>query len=84
MTREEALRKVEGYLTDYLPSDDFDELEAIMATLKQTDVLDKIRTEIVHSFTFDRVSGVELDADDYKSIVLGIIDKYKAESEDKE
>ena len=35
MTREEALRMVEGYLTDYLTTDEGNELESIMTTLKQ-------------------------------------------------
>lgn len=36
MTREEALVKVKGYLTDLLPSEDYDEVEEIMLALEQT------------------------------------------------
>lgn len=35
MTRDEALRKVKGYLTDCLPKDDYDEVEEIVNALKQ-------------------------------------------------
>ena len=35
MTREEALRKTKGYLTDIIPSDDYDEVEEIIKALEQ-------------------------------------------------
>ena len=35
MTKEEALVKVSGYLTDYLSSDDADEIDEIIKALKQ-------------------------------------------------
>lgn len=35
MTREEALQRVEGYLTSYLDMEDSDEIEAIMKALRQ-------------------------------------------------
>ena len=35
MTREEALIKVKGYLTDLLPIEDCDEIEEIMSALEQ-------------------------------------------------
>lgn len=35
MTREEALVKVRGYLTDLIPSEDYDEVEEIMLALEQ-------------------------------------------------
>ena len=35
MKREEALRRVKGYLTDCLPSEDYDEVEEIMVALNQ-------------------------------------------------
>lgn len=34
MTREEALKKVRGYLTDYLPLEDVDEIDEIMLALE--------------------------------------------------
>lgn len=36
MTREEALSKVKGYLTDLLPSEEYDEVEEIIRALEQT------------------------------------------------
>ena len=53
MTREEALRRVKGYLTDYLPIDDGGELDEIMEVLEQEpvleqeNILDKIRNELL-------------------------------------
>lgn len=35
MTREEAISKVRGYLTDYLPSDNYEEVEEIVKALEQ-------------------------------------------------
>ena len=35
MTKEEALSKVKGYLTDYLPSEDYEEIEEIVKALDQ-------------------------------------------------
>ena len=35
MTREEALSKVKGYLTDLLPSEEYDEVEKILKALEQ-------------------------------------------------
>lgn len=76
MTREEALRKVKGYLTDCLPADCYREAEEIIEALKQEPVLDKIRAEIVdlgqRTMNDNRASGIWACRD--------IIDKYKAES----
>ena len=46
MTRGEAINRVEGYLTDYLPIESHEELEEIIKALKQEPALDKIRAEI--------------------------------------
>ena len=35
MTREEAINKVQGYLTDYLPIEDYKELDEIIKALEQ-------------------------------------------------
>ena len=35
MTKEEAISKVKRYLTDYLPSDNYEEVEEIVKTLEQ-------------------------------------------------
>lgn len=42
MTREEAINKVQGYLTDYLPFEDLEELEEIIKALEKEPILDKI------------------------------------------
>ena len=42
MTREDAINKVQCYLTDYLTFEDLEELEEIIKALKQESVLDKI------------------------------------------
>lgn len=51
MTREEALQKVENYLTDYLPVEQSDELEAIMKALRQDkDYLQEIASSIFEDY----------------------------------
>ena len=35
MTKEEALRRVKGYLTDYIPADNYEEVEEIVEALEQ-------------------------------------------------
>ena len=75
MTREEALRKVKGYLTDCLPADCYGEAEEIIEALKQEPILDKIRAEIKE---LETNNGIYID----KYYVLHIIDKYKAEREE--
>ena len=35
MTREKAIRRVKGYLTDCLPADDYEEVEEIIKALEQ-------------------------------------------------
>ena len=35
MTKEEALRRVKGYLTDYIPADNYEEVEEIIGALEQ-------------------------------------------------
>ena len=47
MTREEALVKVRGYLTDLLPIEDCDEVEEIMLPLEQQPCEDAISREAV-------------------------------------
>jgi hypothetical protein len=41
MTREEALSKVKGYLTDLLPPEEYDEVEEILKALGQ-----KVESEV--------------------------------------
>ena len=75
MTYKEALVKVRGYLTSYLPLDDEGEIDEIMEALDQESVLDKIMAEIntpnrgtCDYFIVDRIEE--------------IINKYKRESEE--
>ena len=42
MTREETINKVQGYLTDYLPIEDYEELDEIIKALKQEPCEDAI------------------------------------------
>ena len=80
MTRENAINRVQGYLTDYLPVENIDELEEIIKALRQEPVLDKVRDEIenleegISSYFNDRPWV-------YKDEVLQIIDKYRTEME---
>jgi hypothetical protein len=81
MTREEALSKVKGYITDYLPSDNYEEVEEIIKALEQEPILDKIRIEIMHTGAYEyEVNGKTefLKGIDY---CLDVIDKYMARSE---
>lgn len=75
MTREEALRKVKGYLTDCLPADCYGEVEEIIEALKEEPVLDKIEKEI---------NSPNRGTCDYFVIdqIEKIINKYKAGSEE--
>jgi len=57
----------------------FEEYIKMQVNKQVNDMLDKIRTEILQMPT------ISLNANDiYKADVLAILDKYKAESEDKE
>lgn len=47
MTKEEALVRVRGYLTDYLPSDNADEIDEIMKALESTSYKLKKAKEII-------------------------------------
>ena len=86
MTREEAIRKVIGCLTDCYALNDDGEGEELIEALKQIlkePILDKIKTEIEQSYCtpnndYDHGRNYGL------YMALQIIDKYKAKSEDKE
>ena len=102
MTREEALNRVKGYLTDIIPIEGYSEVEEIVKALEQESILDKIRAEILEEkecayadFEQYKVEYLGVDAeyaedelpqDDFRygmERAIEIIDKYKAESEDK-
>lgn len=80
MTYEEALIKVRGYLTSYLPLDDEGEIDEIMQALDQESVLDKIKEEIRDNTYFIN-ELTEKEGIDFETVEK-IIDKYKSESED--
>jgi hypothetical protein len=72
MTSEEALKKVRGYLTDYLPLEDADEIDEIIEALEPSvtpsynsintelkpceDVLDEIITQIEQMRDKDKIA----------------------------
>ena len=94
MIREKAIKKLKDILEEatetddsvcYVTADDADALKAAINSLEyeqaepKTDVLDKIRDEII-----DKYMTATGDVNTVAKGCLQIIDKYKAESEDKE
>ena len=80
MTREEAIRHLNTYSTTngsgQTSQAQHEEAKRMgIKALEQESILDKIRAEIDNALSDGMV---------HKKTVLGIIDKYKAESEDKE
>ena len=74
MTREEAIANLK--LSDKYCLAPFTEaVKMAIKALEQEPILDKIRAEIDNALSDGMI---------HKKTVLGIIDKYKAESEDKE
>ena len=59
MTRKEAIRKVEGCLTDYFPMEDYGEVEEIIKALEQQPCEDAISREAVLAIAGD--SCLDLD-----------------------
>lgn len=55
MTRDEAIFKIKGYLTDCIPSDDYDEVEEIIEALEQAPCEDYISRQAVLDLDFDRI-----------------------------
>ena len=87
MTREEAIELLYDIQSDAVYNILLDEKEAIdmaIEVLEQETVLDKIRAEInsLNTYGAKFTDGLSIHVDKYS--VLQIIDKYKAESEDKE
>ena len=84
MTREEAIKELKEYEDglDLEYATPFD--KAILYAIKvmeQEPILDKIRAEIDKQY--DRVHPYNISCADGLEMALEIIDKYKAESEDK-
>ena len=83
MTREEVTEKLTSLWyflvnNDY-PQKDLDALKVAIKTLEQEPILDKIRAEIDEQY--DRVHPYDISCAEGLEMALGIIDKYKAESE---
>lgn len=83
MTREEAINRVQRCLTDYLPIEDYAELEEIIKALKQEPVLDKVRAEIIDTGAYEQEVNGNTEFLKGINYCLGVIDKYKAETESK-
>lgn len=82
MTKEEAIAKLKNFAEHAYPNEEF--LMAIKA-LDQENILDKIRAEIM-DFEEELFHRPNTDYSDYAAVrhCVEIIDKYNAESEDKE
>ena len=84
MTREEAIDLLDnliGMIEDNHNSDYDKALKMAIKSLEQEPILDKIRAEIDKQY--DRVHPYNISCADGLEMALEIIDKYKAESEDK-
>ena len=53
MTKEEAISKVEGYLTDYFPMEDYGEVEEIIKALRQESCEDAISRKEAKKLAWD-------------------------------
>ena len=99
MTREEAYNRIDAIIEKHEIDDvyvtitnfkDYDALRMARKLLEQEPILDKIRAEILAlsptPTVYDVVDGNPIKDAVWETIanVLEIIDKYKAESEDKE
>ena len=82
MTREDAINKVQWYLTDYLPFEDLEELEEIIKALEKESILDKVIDEIMDTGAYEQEVNGETEFLKGINYCLDIIDKYKAEGED--
>ena len=85
MTREEAIEFGNMWLQindDSKNSTTYKFFQIAIKALEQENILDKIRAEIDEQA--DRVYPYDISCSDGLEMALGIIDKYKAESEDKE
>lgn len=70
MTREEAIKKVKGYLTDYLSIEDYEEVGEIVKALEQKPCEDTVsRTNLLKQFE-DRF--IELQKAHRKDLQFGI------------
>ena len=56
MTREEALRRVKGYLTDIIPAEDYSEVEKILKALEPETCDDAISRQYLLDCVVDKVT----------------------------
>jgi Pyruvate/2-oxoacid:ferredoxin oxidoreductase delta subunit len=70
MTKEEALRRVEGYLTDYFVTEDFDELEDIMKALRQEPCEDCVSRKVIDQNIYDYAESNGLSYTNMKNYIL--------------
>jgi Pyruvate/2-oxoacid:ferredoxin oxidoreductase delta subunit len=70
MTKEEALRRVEGYLTDDFVTEDFDELEDIMKALKQEPCEDCVSRKSIDQNIYDYAESNGLSYANMKNYIL--------------
>lgn len=62
MTKEEALRRVKGYLTDYIPADNYEEVEEIVGALEQEPCEDCISRQVVLD-ALESIGSLDTEAD---------------------
>jgi NADH pyrophosphatase NudC (nudix superfamily) len=70
MTKEEALRRVEGYLTDYFVTEDFNELEDIMKALRQESSEDCVSRKAIDQNIYDYAESNGLSYTNMKNYIL--------------
>jgi hypothetical protein len=94
MTREEAIKRVKGYLTDCLPADCYGEVEEIIETLEQEPFINKPcvssgvcehdKNKVLDRVRAELIQSIQngvIKIESGNEELFRIIDKYKAESE---
>lgn len=72
MTREEAIRKVEGCLTDYFPMEDYGKVEEIIKALKEKPCIDVVsRQAVLNTLDFaDKAFDEDRTVETYKELLI--------------
>lgn len=72
MTREEAIRKVEGCLTDYFPIKDYEKVEEIIKALKEKPCIDVVsRQAVLNTLDFaDKALDEDRTVETYKELLI--------------
>ena len=84
MTKEDALKRVRGYLTSALPADAANEIEEIMEALTQAHALDQIRSELTDTGAYEQEVNGKTEYLDGINYCLHMIDVYRTDLEEKE